>query len=380
MTAMTDTMVGPLDGRPIGAPILPAAAYTDPAVFAAERRAVFTDSWIWVGFEHWVPEPGTSHPISVAGRPLLLTRDRAGELHVFHNVCRHRGVVLSDAPSTRKRLTCPYHAWSFELDGALCGAPYWDRTRGSRPDEESRAALGLIPVRHATWAGMVFACLGEPAVDIDELLAPLRERWAPVDLTRLHLAGERRYDIGANWKLVVENFLDFYHLPFVHPQVGPADAALDIDDVVLADRVLGGSYPRGAAGKARKTEEALPTFGDVPAELRDRQDIFCVFPNALVFLEADWFQVIGFEPVEVGRTVEHMAVFTDSAAADVRYGAALASLRDVLFEVNSQDVPVLERLQRGRASEAADRLHMMPAWDQIGARFQTLVANLLAAR
>jgi choline monooxygenase len=380
MTALAGNFSGPLDGRPPGRSILPASAYTDPAVFAAERQAVFTDAWVWGGFEHWVPAPGTSHPVTVAGRPLLLTRDRAGELHVFHNVCRHRGVVLSDAPSTRKRLTCPYHAWSYELDGELCGAPYWDRTRGSRPDEESRAALGLIPVQHTTWAGMVLVCVGEPAVDVDELLAPLRERWAAVDLSRLRPTGERRFDVQANWKLVVENFLDFYHLPFVHPQVGPADAALDIDDVVLAERVFGGSYPRGAAGKARKTEVPLPLFGDVPPELRDRQDIFCVFPNALVFLEADWFQVIGFEPVDAARTVEHMAVFTDRAAADERYADARNALCDVLFEVNSQDLPVLERLQRGRASEAADRLHMMPSWDQVGARFQLLVADLLAAR
>jgi choline monooxygenase len=99
-----------------------------------------------------------------------------------------------------------------------------------------------------------------------------------------------------------------------------------------------------------------------------------------VFLQADWFQVIGFESVDVARTVEHMAVFTDRAAADECYADARNALCDVLFEVNGQDLPVLEKLQRGRASEAADRLHMMPSWDQVGARFQLLVADLLAAR
>jgi choline monooxygenase len=368
-----------LDGREIGRSILAADTYTDPAVFAAEVGAVFQRRWVWAGFEHWVPTPGSSRPISVAGRPLLLTRDTSGTVRVFHNVCRHRGMVLSEEPSTRKRLRCAYHYWTYEMDGTLCGAPYWDRTKGSAPDDQIRAQLSLRAVRHTTWAGMVLVNLdeAEPATSAEVLLAPLRQRWAPIDLSRLHLADEQRYEIGANWKLVVENFLDFYHLPFVHPQVGPVAAALDIDDVVLSDEILGGCYPRGAAGKARKTETDLPFFGDVPDGLRDRQDIFCVFPNALVFLEADWFQVIGFEPVAVDRTVEHMAVFVDSGAASDEYADARKALCEVLYEVNDQDMPILERLQRGRSSPAADRNHLLPSWDQVTARFQHLVADAL---
>ncbi|WP_326597796.1 aromatic ring-hydroxylating oxygenase subunit alpha [Streptomyces sp. NBC_01803] len=370
---------GPLDGRPVGRGILPADAYTDPAVFAAETRAIFERRWVWAGFEHWVATPGSSRPITVAGRPLLLARDKDGTLRVFHNVCRHRGLVLSEEPSTRSRLRCPYHSWTFELDGSLCGTPYFARTKNSAPDDETRAALGLLPVRHTEWAGMILVNLDEhDSTSADELLAPLRRRWQPVGLDRLHLAAERRYDIAANWKLVVENFLDYYHLPFVHPQVGPATAALDIDDVVLSDRILGGCYPRGAMGKARKTETPLPLFADdLPQEMADRQDIFCVFPNALVFLEADWFQVIGYEPVAPGQTVEHLAVFVDAAAATDTYADARAALCQVLFEVNDQDVPILERMQRGRHSPAADRSHLVPHWDQVTARFQLLVAEAL---
>ncbi|GAA0276062.1 aromatic ring-hydroxylating dioxygenase subunit alpha [Cryptosporangium japonicum] len=369
--------VGPLDDRAIGTSILPADAYTDPAVFAAERGAIFERRWVWAGFTHWVSAPGSSHPVTVAGRPLLITRGLDGVLRVFHNICRHRGMVLSEEPSTRKRLRCPYHYWTYDVDGGLCGTPYWDRSKGSAPDEATRDALALLPVTHAEWAGMVLVSLGEPGRPLGEALAPLRERWAPVDLERLHLAAEDTYEIAANWKLVVENFLDFYHLPFVHPQVGPAAAALDIDDVMLADDILGGCYPRGAAGKAAKTSSPLPMFGDVPAALRDRQDIFCVFPNALVFLEADWFQVIGFEPVAADRTVEHMAVFVDRTAAGPEFEDARKALSAVLFEVNDQDVPILERLQRGRSSPAADRNHLLPHWDQITARFQVLVASAL---
>ncbi len=186
--------------------------------------------------------------------------------------------------------------------------------------------------------------------------------------------------MAANWKLVVENFLDFYHLPFVHPQVGPVGIALDIDDLVLAPRIIGGTYPRGAAGKAAKTDRALPTLGPIDSpEVRDRQDIFCVFPNALVFLEADWFQVIGFEAVAPDRTVEHMAVFVDRDAMRDELAEPRRSLADVLFGVNDQDVPILLRLQSGRASSVAARNHLAPPWDQITARFQLLVAAAMGA-
>ncbi|MGY1813895.1 aromatic ring-hydroxylating oxygenase subunit alpha [Blastococcus sp. SYSU D00820] len=371
---------GPLTDRSVGRSILPAAAYTDPEYFAREREAVFAGGWSWAGFTHWAAEPGAVHPIEVAGRPLLLSRDRSGELHVFHNACRHRGMLLVEEPTVTRRIRCPYHAWNYGHDGALCSAPFWNRDGGQAaggPEEEVRAQLGLLPVRHTEWAGMVFVAFRDDVEPLETLLEPLLQRWAPIDLTRISLAEERTYEVPANWKLVVENFLDFYHLPFVHPQVGPAAAALDIDDVVLAERVMGGSYPRGAAGKAKKTEKSLPLLGEVPEHLHAAQDIFCVFPNALVFLEADWFQVIAFSPEAPDRTVEHMAVFVDSSAAGPEYAPEREALCSVLFEVNDQDMPILARLQSARRSPAADRNHLVPSWDQVTAVFQRLVADTL---
>lgn len=371
---MTPETGNPLVGRPVGDAILRGTAYTDPAVFDAERRTIFTGRWVWAGFEHWLSAPGSIRPVTVAGQPLLITRDRGGNLHVFHNVCRHRGLVLADEPDTVTRLRCPYHSWTFGLSGELQNAPFWGRAGECTPSQAEREQLGLLPVSHQTWAGMIFVRLG-PGQPGDDWLAPLRDRWKGVDLTRIHLAEERGYDIPANWKLVVENFLDFYHLPFVHPQVGPAVSALDVDDVVLAPGIIGGCYPHGAADKAAKTENPLPAFGEVSADWDTRQDIFCVFPNALLFLQSNWFQVIGYEPVSAGRTIEHMAVFIDASAAGDRYDQTRRELCKVLFQVNDQDLPILARLQRGRHSAAADRNHLLPQWDMIGACFQTLAAR-----
>jgi choline monooxygenase len=211
--------------------------------------------------------------------------------------------------------------------------------------------------------------------DFNSMLAPILQRWDHVDFDRIQLAEEREFDIAVNWKLVVENFLDFYHLPFIHPQVGPVSASLDVDDVRLADHIIGGCYPRGAAGKAAKTDEALPFLGDVPAARTESQDIFCVFPNALLFLEADWFQVIGFDASGPQRTIEHMAVFVDKTATGERFSTARKRLTNILFEVNEQDMPILHKLQSGRRSPASDRTNLVTHWDQITAMFQNLVST-----
>jgi choline monooxygenase len=369
---------GPLDRLPVGRSLLPAAAYTDPEVFRREQEVIFAAGWVWAGYEHWVPAPGDLRPVTVSGRPLLLVRDTHGAVRVFHNVCRHRGMRLVDEPGhVRRRVQCAYHCWSYELDGSLAVTPYVHRTRGNTPPADLASALGLLPVASATWAGLVLVHLGQDPEPVEDLLAPLAGRWAPIDFGRLALAGERRFDVAANWKLVVENFLDFYHLPFVHPQVGPVASGLSVDDLVLSARIAGGCYPHGAAAKAAKTDGALPLLGEHAAGFGDRQDLICMFPNALLFLQADWYQVIAVDPVGPDRTVEHMAVFVDASGAGERFAPARAALCEVLFGVNEQDLPFLARLQAGRNSPGADHNHLLASWDQVTAVFQMMVRDAL---
>ncbi|MGN0122883.1 MAG: aromatic ring-hydroxylating dioxygenase subunit alpha [Rhodococcus sp. (in: high G+C Gram-positive bacteria)] len=374
---------GPLPELPTGRAIVPARAYTGTEEFADEQKSVFSSGWVWAGYAHWVAEPGAVHPVTIGGKPLLLVHGEDGRIRVFHNSCRHRGMALTEDPMVvQGRIQCAYHCWSFKLDGTLAAAPYYMRERRSKLDPEVAKRLSLLLVASHTWAGMIFVDLSatdtDPQVCADDFAAtlePVLGRWSHIDFDRLHLAGEKKFEVDANWKLVVENFLDFYHLPFVHPQVGPVTASLDVDDVALHPDIIGGSYPRGAAGKAEKTAKSLPWLGDVPADRLERQDIFCLFPNALVFLEADWFQVIGYHPVAPDRTVEYMAIFVDSSAAGDDFAETRSQLCDVLWEVNEQDMPMLHRLQIGRNSPGSDSTNLVSHWDQITALFQDRVAT-----
>ncbi len=367
---------GPLGPGTVGQSLLSADAYTDAKWFADEQRAIFGATWVWAGYEHWLDEVGAVRPVTVAGQPLVLVRGPDG-IEAFHNVCRHRGLLLCEEPGSTARIRCPYHGWTYGLDGALQATPYWDGSPKGGPDDATRDHLHLEVVSSAVWAGLIFVHLGPVDRSFIDVSAALSDRWATLDLGRLAHVETRRFDIAANWKLVVENFLDFYHLPFIHPQVGSAAAALYVDDVVLDPRIIGGSYPRGATGKASKAGRPMPTFGDAPPEVQARQDIFCLFPNALLFLEADWFQVIGFEPIAPDHTIEHMALFVDRDAMGDEFATARSSLADVIFGVNEQDVPVLARLQGGRRSIASGRGNLVTHWDQIGASFQALVRDAM---
>lgn len=373
---------GPLLSDSSGRSIVPARAYRGLDEYELEQERIFSSGWVWAGYAHWVAEPGQVRPVRIGGKPLLIVRGEDEQIRVFHNSCRHRGMALTDEPvKVRRRIQCAYHCWSYNLDGSLHATPYFARER-ARTLPEGADKLGLLPVAAHVWAGMVFVNLAFNPDDIaaapddfTDLLAPLLKRWGHIDFDRLHLADERDFSLDVNWKLVVENFLDFYHLPFIHPQVGPVSASLDVDDVKLTDHIIGGCYPRGAVGKAAKTDQALPFLGDVPAARTESQDIFCVFPNALLFLEADWFQVIGFDAAAPERTVEYMAVFVDRAAGGEEFGAERKRLTTTLFEVNEQDIPILYRLQNGRSSPGSDRTNLVTHWDQVTAMFQDLVAR-----
>lgn len=377
-TTTGNTVVdGPLSEQNLGTSIVPARAYTGALEFDQEQKTIFRSGWSWAGYAHWVPNIGDVKPITVAGAPILMVRGADGDVAVFHNSCRHRGMILTEEPiEVTQRIQCAYHCWSYNLDGSLAAAPYFNRERRGAPSVEAKDRLHLLPVPNAVWAGMVFVNLSDDPRPFEESAGPLIDRWSHIDFDRLHVAAEREFDLQVNWKLTVENFLDFYHLPFVHPQVGPVAASLDVDDVVIKpDLIVGGSYPRGAVGKAKKTEDQLPWLGDVPDDRKEMQDIFCLFPNALVFLEADWFQVIGLDPRSATHTVEHMAVFVDKDADNPRFEKTISDLVDVLFHVNEQDIPFLYKLQAGRGSVGSDRTSLVPQWDQITALFQTIVAQ-----
>jgi Rieske 2Fe-2S family protein len=201
---------------------LPGAYYYDPAIYAREQARIFGELWVCAGRADDIPAPGDYATAEVGGESVLVARSGDGRLRAFLNVCRHRGARL--CPVERGRVAgafqCRYHAWTYGLDGRLTGAPNLPAVDGF-----DRDAFGLHPVALEVWEGLIWLCLAEtPAPLAEQLDAPIlarfgeRARFDRYRLGDLKVGRTIEYDVQANWKIVVENFMECYHCGPVHPE------------------------------------------------------------------------------------------------------------------------------------------------------------------
>ncbi|HET7747567.1 MAG TPA: aromatic ring-hydroxylating dioxygenase subunit alpha, partial [Vicinamibacteria bacterium] len=221
-----------------GAPLdrawtIPAPWYTDPRVFALEKRTVLSRSWHFAARLDQLQAPGRFVTTEIAGEPLVVVRGKDEVIRGFFNVCRHHAaMVVTEDEGTAPSLRCPYHGWTYALDGELRGTPDFDGVC-----EFDRGRNGLVPVETATWEGFVFVRLDRAGPGLPEFLGALPERVAPLGLSKLHFFERRRYVFEANWKVFVDNYLDGgYHIPFLHKGL---DSVLDYAEYTIEnfDRV-----------------------------------------------------------------------------------------------------------------------------------------------
>ena len=204
-------------------------AYRSTAYFEIERERVFATSWVCVGYTSQLAEPGDTLVASVGDQPIFVVRDRQGSLRAFYNVCRHRGSQLVESDGKNQLIRCPYHAWGYSLEGKLLGTPYFkglDVPEAERRfydtsevKEFRKEDYGLLPVPVDSWGCFVFVNLDPQAQPLAEWLGDLPQRYGRYPLSALRLIKRQRFDIKTNWKLIAENFMEHYHLPWVHPEL-----------------------------------------------------------------------------------------------------------------------------------------------------------------
>src|SRR6476469_9598394 len=201
-------MAAPADAR-----TLPFSWYTDESILREERTRVFARSWQYGGRAELVAAPGSFLATDAGGVPIVVTRDRESELRAFLNVCRHRGAVLTDGCGERATLQCHYHAWTYELDGTLRSAPRSEREPGF-----DNAEWSLLPASVGTWGPFLFVNPDPAAAPLEEQLGALPQTLAQaIDVDALVFHSRVEFGANANWKVVVENFLECYHCPTAHP-------------------------------------------------------------------------------------------------------------------------------------------------------------------
>lgn len=190
---------------------LPRWCYTSQEFFDEEVSRIFRKTWNFVGREDQIGKPGEFFTVDLFGESIIIVRDRAGKVHAFANTCRHRGTRLLSGSGSCRTITCPYHSWSFALDGKLIGAPGMEGAVGF-----DKADYGLIPIRLESWGGFLFITLDPNAVSLMQHFGNAVDTFAPYNFANLVCTRRKEYDLACNWKLYVENAMEDYHTATVH--------------------------------------------------------------------------------------------------------------------------------------------------------------------
>ena len=280
---------------------LDAEWYTSSDIFAAERERIFAREWICVARGEQLEVPGDYVLADVAGESLIVVRDQRGAIHAFYNVCRHRGTHMCEQSSGHfsGSIQCPYHAWTYGLDGRLIAA----RNMSDVPNFD-RGDYPLHRVAVAEFEGFVFVNLGSDPQPFESAFAPLLGRFADWHVAELKTARSITYDVACNWKLIFLNYSECYHCPLVHPQLdklSPSDSGRN--DLTQGPFLGGYSVLRHAGGSLTMTGHTMrPPLGAVRGEDLDRIYYYTIFPSMLFSLHPDYVMVHYARPVSVDRT------------------------------------------------------------------------------
>jgi len=350
---------------------LPASWYSDSAVFAAERAAVFASAWQYAGWTDQVSEPD-SYFVSVAGHlPVVVTRAADGVLRAFVNVCRHRGHLVAEGSGCRATLQCPYHAWTYGLDGSLRRAPRSEREPGF-----DATGLSLVPVSVDTWGPFVFVNpdpepqpLADALGDVPALIGS-----SGVEIETLRFHSHHEWEQEVNWKVAIENYLECYHCPVAHPGFSKLiDVAPDsyrLRHSGLASSQIGAV--RAAALEGR-TSVPYDPHGDV---LQSQYHL--IYPNTTINIVPgpQNLSIERWVPVEPRLTVEVTDYFFGSDVADER-------IEDVIAfdtQVAEEDLVLVRSVQKGLDTGAVPQGRVLPGSEQLLVDFQRRVRDALVAR
>jgi glycine betaine catabolism A len=331
---------------------LPGRDYVDPAIFELERQKIFFKSWYYVGREEQIAAPGQWFTIDVAGESVIVMRNDDGALQAFYNVCRHRGSRLCDeaAGQSKGAIVCPYHNFCYSHQGELIATPRVEK------EELDRSQLSLWPVHVDVWQGFVFVNLSEetPITLRDSLAAHFDEplRFERFELDKLRIGYRVENIVNANWKILMENYLECLHCPAVHPELVETIETYQTGWVIEDGRDDGGvSLPKGGTGYTAEGKSNLSVMPSMTA--LEVNSIYggAIPPNITLDIGATGVMIIQLLPISPSQTrVVDTYLFN---AVDVEKSDFDPSpVVDFNELVASQDFAVCERVQKGVASRA----------------------------
>lgn len=353
---------------------LPNAHYIDPAVYEEEKHAVLFANWAGLAVASQVPEPGDALPLTFLDIPLLLIRDADGQVRVFENICRHRGMILvSDARKIEGAIRCPYHSWCYSTKGDLVATPHVGGPGQNSHAAIDKSTLGLNEVRSHIWFDTVFINIDGKAAPFETQHSDLLDRWAIVDQPMFHGGPDSHFqlEVTTNWKLAVENYCESYHLPWVHPGLNSYSRLEDHYNIAEAGKYSG----QGTLVYRQLTDEegtTFPDFQNLTDAWRDGGEYIALYPNVLLGVQRDHWFVILLEPVGLTQTREHIHLYYAQSDTDADLRAKNAALWKEVFK---EDIGVVEGMQKGRRAPSFDGGRFSPAMDSPTHCFHDWVAT-----
>ena len=316
---------------------IPGAWYVDPRMAELERDQVFAHNWIAVGRTDQVAAPGEFFTVELAGEPLVVVRGADGALRAFYNVCRHHAAaVVTAAFGTAQHLRCPYHGWTYGLDGSLKGAPEFAGVCNF-----DRAQNGLVPLRAAVWEQFVFVTLSGSAPPLEAFLGDQSARAAPLAVTNLHFFERRSYTLRCNWKVYVDNYLDGgYHVPHLHKGL---NSVLDYTEYRIEN---GDRYSLQTSPIVRSGEHA--EFA--ATRTGDRACYYWLYPNFMINIYQGVMDTNLVLPLAPDRClVQFDFYFADVSESARPHNAGSIAVSD---RIQNEDLDICESVQRGLGSRA----------------------------
>ncbi len=365
---------------------LPNECYTSKDYTLIERKKLFEDKWIVAGVASSIPEIGDVKPIDILGMPILILRNKQNEIKVFHNVCSHRGVKLvSKSGKINSLIRCPYHSWSYSLDGKLMATPHIGGMNKHSAEGFDKQKSNLKEIRSYIWLDLIMININQNEMSFEEYIKPLSDRWEkfwPIkDRELIHHSNDFGYfklNAKCNWKFAIENYCESYHLPWVHPGLNSYSK--------IEDHYHIQGLPNRFAGQGTvvynpqfKGKEKLPSFPNWPKDKENIAEYVALFPNVMLGIHKDHYYAYWIEPISHEFTLEHMELYYvgEQAAQANKFKSLRKQNHKQWEDIQKEDVDIIQGMQTGRNSPSYNGGNFSPVMDNPTHHFHKWVAQNL---
>ena len=365
---------------------LPNECYTSKDYTLIERKKLFEDKWIVAGVASSIPEIGDVKPIDILGMPILILRNKQNEIKVFHNVCSHRGVKLvSKSGKINSLIRCPYHSWSYSLDGELKATPHIGGMNKHSAEGFDKSKSNLKEIRSYIWLDLIMININQNEMSFEEYIKPLSDRWEkfwPIkDRELIHHSNDFGYfklNAKCNWKFAIENYCESYHLPWVHPGLNSYSK--------IEDHYHIQGLPNRFAGQGTvvynpqfKGKEKLPSFPNWPKDKENIAEYVALFPNVMLGIHKDHYYAYWIEPISHEFTLEHMELYYvgEQAAQANKFKSLRKQNHKQWEDIQREDVDIIQGMQTGRNSPSYNGGNFSPVMDNPTHHFHKWVAQNL---